>query len=258
MSDDQDFGLWDTTKGLISEYEGVVREATFGYDSRYNNGETLLLMLTLDVDPEVSEDGERTEMFTVGGGWEDIDGGEGCQNKRGVEGGTARSALFNDASGCGLLVNAVKEAEGFDPSLIANPYKASSWVGLGMELEGKEFTNTIRGEERTYTRTLPKRVWRGEQEAAAPAAKPAAKAPAEKKPAGGAAAAKAKAAAAKAKAAAGGDDEGPLVAAARAIAAECSTYDEFVERAYMEVEGLADDVAAQAIVDDPSNFPNLG
>lgn len=260
---DETVNLWETTAGLVQEYEGVVREAVFSYDSRYNNGESLLLMLTFDVDPEVAEDGERVEMFTAGTGWTEIDGGNGCQNKRGVEGGTARGALFNKASGCGLLVEAMIEAEGFDASLVANPYKAESWIGLGMEVHAKEFKNTVNGEERTYTRMLPVRVWREDSDAKAPAKKaPAKKAPAKAEPEAAepdaemTPAQRAKARAAAKKAAEAGTD--PKRAQLDAIAAECSTFDEFIERAYGEIEGLDDDADLQAIADDPDNWPNLG
>ena len=34
---------WGTSSGLYTDYSGEVVEATFGTDSRYNNGETTLM-----------------------------------------------------------------------------------------------------------------------------------------------------------------------------------------------------------------------
>lgn len=267
----EEFDLWEPSVGGFSEYEGVISEARFGYDAAYNSGNSLVLMLTVDVDPSLgAPDDQRHELYTVGNGWEEAEDGETCQNAKGELGGTVRGARYNDQGGCGLLMNALKTSDGFKPGIVKNPYLASAYVGLGVEFEGVAFEKTIGGEKVEYTRTLPIRVWR-DGDAAKPATKAATAG--KKASAGGAKkaaatkattetpaqAAKRKAAERKAAAAAEaeGDDgasELPGMDEVKALAAECSDYDTFVERAYGELEVVIESEELQAWVDEPENF----
>lgn len=116
--------------GLLDHYVGTIEDAFFGTDSRYNNGETLLMFWHMRTDnPDVPEVDER---FSCGGGWETLDGGKTAENSQG-------KTRFHPSSLYGKIIQrCVKEFEIRD--LLEDrgeSYEAKIWEGLVFEM-GRE------------------------------------------------------------------------------------------------------------------------
>lgn len=116
--------------GLLDHYVGTIEDSFFGTDSRYNNGETLLMFWHMRTDnPDVPEVDER---FSCGGGWETFDGGKTAENSQG-------KTRFHPSSLYGkILQRCVKDFDIRD--LLeerGDSYEAKIWDGLVFEM-GRE------------------------------------------------------------------------------------------------------------------------
>lgn len=129
LFDDDPFAL---STGLIEEYEGEVIDSLYTFDSAYNGGDTLVLKLQIKGLDEESlstfKDGETTELYPAGSGWEAADQGrtavyDGKDNKK-----------FNKDSGVGLLVSHAMSTEAApiirERAGEAGAKDASIWTGL--------------------------------------------------------------------------------------------------------------------------------
>lgn len=296
MSDDNEYdpsNVWQLQDGMFSEYRvDEVTEAAYTFRSNYQNGEALLLELVMSVDEEIDPKGVREEIWPCGKGWDQDEDGETCKLEDGRAAASGRGTYFNKGSGTGILFEHMQNAEGFAELGMGNPYLASSWIGLGMDLTtwSGSYKNK-KNETIEYTRMVPKRVWwakdgapdDGEDATPTAPAKPpttakkaAAKAPATKKAAtppptaaateAPAETAKQKAARLKAEAAAGttaSDSDIPGLIECREIANrdDVSDHATFMEIVYTTVQELMDDPEGEgdaadlvAIVDDPAKW----
>ncbi len=229
---------WAGTSGLRDDYDGTITSMRFVYDSEYNNGNTLIARVEVDVD---GEDEPEILKLSTGSGWEDDK--KGTAAKR--EDGSAPKG-FNKSCNLGRFIAGALETE-FAPIARATvPWDATVWDGQKFHFNRIAFPNFDPKKDPTDV-TIPQ-AYLGASNGAAPAA--------EKKadPKAKAAAAKAAAAKAKAAAATGGDDAGLVVLAA--LAGECATHDEFIEKAYAALDDP--DAYEDKIVDDSFYIENHG
>ena len=69
--------------GLADDFDATIVAASFGTDTRYNNGNTLLLKLSIVADdPEVSD---RDLLYSCGNGWVTVDGGKTAKHETGLK-----------------------------------------------------------------------------------------------------------------------------------------------------------------------------
>lgn len=225
--------MWETSSGLVDEYDGKITEAWFEFDDNYNSGETLVFKLSIQTDdPELGDGGTVTEMYPCGRGWEA--GAKGASAHH--ESGKARK--FNKQSGMGLLIDYTVDCLGDDVAKLGQPNDAETWVGLAGTFTRVERKFTIDGQEVTSARMLPSELTIG---------------------GGGAKKAAKKAPAKKAAAKPADDDEGvklpvKIRKALETLAEEASYHDDFVERAFAEVDGIEGDEDLEAIVMDADGF----
>lgn len=242
---EKEYNPWALTSGLPDAFTGKVQDSYFCFDDGYQDGEAALLKLeVMTDDPELGESGLLTLMYPVGKGWEPKNKGKGIEHESG------KAKNINKSSGLGLLMAALLEVCGDEIMDLGNPLAdAGIFKGLAFDFERKDYEANIGGEKITYNRMLPVAVAEGGEE------KPAAKK----------AAGSTKKAAAKAKAEPEADDAGDeggeaeevklpakLRVALKKLAKECDNHDEFVERAFEEVDGVEGDEAAEAAVMDSS------
>lgn len=240
--------LWETSSGLVDMYVGDVGDAYFAFDDNYNNGDTLVFKIEFKTDdPDVGDEGTVTEMYPCGAGWDTTDKGKSAHHESG------KPKKFNKNSGMGLLIDHAIACEGLADELMkkGQPNVAETWHGLkGLRIERVEFEGEIDGEKRTWARMLPTE-YLGASES-----KPATKAAGKK-------AASKKAASKPEPEADDADDTGDDAAEAPKVvgklkvtliklAKECDTHDDFVERAFTEVDEVDGDENVQAVVMDDS------
>ena len=126
---------WATSTGLYTDYEGVVEEASFGTDARYNNGESTLLFwkvrpTNIDI---TTDDGLIEVSFGAGTGWFSYDGGETIEHSEG-KGKVNSSAIY------GKLVDwAIEQGLADTLKEKGSPLEAKVWVGLAFRFEEVEF-----------------------------------------------------------------------------------------------------------------------
>lgn len=137
--------LWKTGGGLPERYLLEVEEAWFGTDPEYNP-EALLFKLrgtgyvvdeeTGDVD--VLED--WTESYSVGAGWQAMDGGETARHPGGER------QRFNPNSKMGRLINSIVASEDVAEVMQerGQPNLASTWQGLVLDMEREYYKYKIR------------------------------------------------------------------------------------------------------------------
>lgn len=264
MSDDTFESLFRGTSGLFDDGEVTFTEARFIKDPSYVNSEgDLMPVFAVDLvtdEPDVGENGVlENQFFSIGKGWEIEDGGAKVVREDGKSG-----KGFNKSTYLQAFLGAMLDLDGGMDAVRARyedtgatPQEAAFWEGLRVHVEQHEYETGGWGnvEKKTRSRLMPTEIlgWDGVKAEVKSVAK---KAPAKKAPAKKAAAAKPAAdetpyAAAKA---AAGDE---VCAAIRAIADECDTVEEFMDRAYSEVEGIDDDTSIQLLVDDVESAESI-
>lgn len=222
MSDS--FDPWAPSTGLVDSYHGVVKSARFGFDAEYNNGGTCLLILEIKTDaPELADkDGIDTLKLSTGTGWIPRDSGASVAREDGKQKG------FNGQTAVWVWISAAIEA-GAGDAMKANggtPYNAATFQGLEFDFERVSYLDMDKKER---TRMLPVKFTGG---------------------AGGAGGAGV--------GVTGATSTGttkPAVDEAKkaelvTLAKECEMHDAFVERAFVEVEGVAGDATLEALVMD--------
>ncbi len=134
---------YELTDGI--EFDAVVSDAYFGYDTKYKNGEQLLFIVEL-----LKDDGEeRSQFYTMGNNWEPNDDGSAVTPLN------PRKVRFNKQSGYGQLLDSALEA-GAGPAFksVGAATEAAIWKGRAFTFTNKEFSGKIQGEDRTWTRLL--------------------------------------------------------------------------------------------------------
>lgn len=127
---------YDTTSGLLDEFDGEVQRAWFATDARYNDGKSIMLHLEIKTtDPDVPE---VTEKFPVGTGWDSTDGGATIVHEKG-------KTQFNSSSIYGKILDLVKKDGGILHDVLpvlksrGPSTNAAIWVGLTFHFKKTEF-----------------------------------------------------------------------------------------------------------------------
>jgi hypothetical protein len=146
---------FETTSGLLDEYEMTLSEVWFGKDPNYQEGKATLFIIRgeAELDGEVVDD-EKQVFYSLGDGWEpDNDGDSAAHN--------AGKTQFNASSNMGKFIAAVvetgKDAIAELESRGTEAFEASTWQGLRFLFHRKRFTfkDRVTGEEREYHVELP-------------------------------------------------------------------------------------------------------
>jgi len=139
---------WQPESGNLTNYEGTVREAYFGSDPAYNQGQTKFLILKMDTD--APEKPEHEERYNLPPDWETWDGGKTVQHKS-----EDATKTFNMNSQVGQLVTKIIAncPEAIDVLRERGKMtEAGVWVGLRFFFEETarpyKFKDRETGEER--------------------------------------------------------------------------------------------------------------
>jgi hypothetical protein len=143
---------YEMAEGFISD--STIKDAYFGYDAKYKNGEVLCLILEMETD----EGETRTQLYPTGGTkWETLDGGKTITpvTPKGRN-------LVNAQSALGTLISYAIKCDGARDAMTANavnkddPTKeAGIWKGLSFTFETVKFTAKINGDDVEWSRQLP-------------------------------------------------------------------------------------------------------
>lgn len=241
MADADEFDPWATTSGLVDDIDITISDAYFGFNADYNNGETLVLTIEGTTDDEDNK--EYSGFYPCGGGWETTDKGKTASREDGKRKG------FNKTSGYGLFFTAAIEAGAGDVLRErGTPFEAAVWPGLTFHM--KRLKHNYGGEIGEIERLLPVEF---KGVAGEGGAKPAKATGATKKAAPTKAEPEGEADEAGA-ASSNGELPVPLKAKLKKLARECETHDQFIERAYTEVDGVDGNTAAEEAVMDPDGL----
>lgn len=233
------FDPFKMSEGLIDDVDVWIDEFRFEFNPDYNNGETLCGVAVVSSDDDEIETGTEL-MFSCGAGWTTNDQGKTAEREDGKE------KTFNKQSAMGMFATgAITVAEevmrGRYEADGTTPMMAAMYEGLGFHLEIVEVN--YGGEIGVKGKLVPS-AFLGEK-GAKPTGGTAKKAAATKKASGGAKPkAKGKA---KAEASEGGltDEVKGLL---DAIADDCETHDEFMERAMSELDPDLIDAEVEAAI----------
>lgn len=118
---------WETASGLPDDFDFTVNRAYFGKDSRYMNGEILLLIWEgVADDPEI---GEQRIIWPCGTGWDTPDNGKTAVHERGRK-------KFIGSSIYGRLINRCRELGALEVLARRGPAtQASVWNGTRWHLK---------------------------------------------------------------------------------------------------------------------------
>lgn len=187
------------------EYDAEIKDAYFGFDAAYNEGETLCLVLELETDDGT----ERKQLYPCGDKWETTDGGKTIQAIN-----PKKKNRVNTQSGLGLLVSYAIALDGVKELLLGAAVdktqpnlEAGIWKGLNFTFAAVEFSGKVNGKDRKWNRTLPTEFLGGE---GAVAGEPAVKL----------------------------SKDQVIEAAIREVATSSDTFTTFMERAIVEVDGV--------------------
>ncbi len=213
-----EFNPWALSSGLPEAFTGQVKEAFFGYDDQYQDGDKCVLTLMIQTtETDIGEDGMLKVLYGLGDGWEPKNKGQQAEH----EGGKPKA--FNKSSAIGQLIQATFDVIGEDALIEKGmPWDAEIWNGMNYDWERKSFTGTFGGEKREWGRVLPVAVAEG-----------------------GSTATKAKGATKKAAAKAETEETGDgatlpfkIKSTLKKIAAENADHDSYMEAAYDAVSGM--------------------
>ena len=131
------YNPWDTTDGLPSTFEGKIVDASFMYDPKYNNSQTLLCSLTVERTDDDGAGQEISLMYPLGPGWSEI-GGETAVHENGP------TTKFNKQTAYGEFVSRVAQLLPATELSHRDPHQAKDWLGLVFYFERitahREFT----------------------------------------------------------------------------------------------------------------------
>lgn len=139
---------WQTTTGLLDDFEYSITDAWFARSAEIKNGEQLVLFLKGDTDNDAEPEFEAH--ITCGPGWDTFDGGKSATHE------SRKDRGFNKQTNYGQFIDRVIEL-GLGEVLMGRgkATEAKVWVGLKFHMKQKEFKTQIKGEDVTYYRLLP-------------------------------------------------------------------------------------------------------
>jgi hypothetical protein len=147
---------WETTTGLLEEFDFEAKDGWFGFDDTYNEGKSLLFKLRgiATIDGEI-EDDEHVLRYGCGDGWQDAKGGDEAKHKAGAN-------QFNNKTAMGYLIDRFKELGAVDMLRErGKPTQAATFAGLNMHMK-REAVNTFtpKGQTEAVTQyvTLPTEI----------------------------------------------------------------------------------------------------
>lgn len=220
---------WGVSSGLVDKFTGTIDEAKFLTDLEYRDGEVPLLSLTfvnIENDEGVNID-ELTERWSIGNGWDVVDGGKGVEREDGN-----KNKKFHKRTKYGMMISAIMRLDGTvlkDLQGRGSPTEAGVWEGMRFTIERQEVNGGP--EIGTYEVLIPT-SYHG-IEGGSGSAKPAKKAAAKK-------------------AAASGSDTAARIkaeVALKKLAKDADDYDSFLAAA-LDVEGVTDNDELLAKVTD--------
>lgn len=234
-----EFDPFNLGSGLADDVDVTFTDTYFGTDAEYNEGKTLLLISTGKTDDAEVEGGEMRLMYPCGNGWETTDKGKTAVREDG------KQKNFIKTSGIGLLITHAIEA-GCDLRTVGQekgvtPFEAALWDGLSFHMKRKQIK--YGGEIGTVERLLPDSFIAsgGGSKKSAPKPEPKSEPKGEPESSGDEAPA-----------------NGALSAAEKAklkvLAKKCGTHDEFIEKAFTELEFVNNNSAAEDAVMDPDGI----
>lgn len=115
---------WQTTSGLVDDFDCYIKSARWGFRQEYQNGEVLLLIMEGE-SPDV--DMEQPIIWPAGKGWEVRDGGDRAVHPK--------RSKFVDVSMYGRLLNRVVKDLGVDMRARGKATEAKVWEGLGFHFK---------------------------------------------------------------------------------------------------------------------------
>lgn len=248
MAERTERSLLDLDSGLMDDVDVTFTDCRFEFDPGYNNGETLVLKTMLVVDDPDWED--REQFFPCGADWVTEDRGKTAVHP------TSANKRFGKNSAIGTLISSMVTADGQKANnrlkeVAGGPFAAAFWEGLNCHINlvehnfGKigDATEDVKRDRMHITEVHgwkdaggAKKATGAGKKAAATKAKPApAPAPAEAETDGGL---------------------GALDADVRAkleaiiLSDDITTFDDFKERAILEVPECTTDPVAKAAIED--------
>lgn len=232
MPVEEEVDPFQTSKGGWDDLNVVLKNARFGFNPAYHDTEgNLILALLVNMETDDGEVGTlEDQVLTIGKGWEAIDGGKSVRRTDG------KTKGYNNLSYMGLILDACMELAGdkmrdrYEKTGL-KPTDAGFWEGLQCHMVQKEIPGFKKGDP-PKSKLLPDKIVGWE----APKAKK--KAAAKKAPT---------------PVARTEEDEGvspEMLALIVEVAKTSGDEEEFLTRAYTEVEGLDSNTAAMELVDD--------
>lgn len=216
------FDPWAVSTGLVESIEeGEITNAFFGYDSDIKENVCYFKLVINTNDPDIGDDGEHIEAYSCGDGWEPADK-EGSRVQR--EDGKEKN--FNRSSKMGKLTTAAITLAEDNMRDRGAPFEAATWIGLKFSFEQTEL-GKFKGEP--YFGLMPTE-YLGTVETGKKTSKPASSKPASTPKATPAASTSSNG---------GGELDPKLRAQLMALAVDCDSHAQFVERAFSELEGVS-------------------
>lgn len=197
-----DLGLSD---GI--EYDATITDAYFGYPANYKSGEVLVLVAELTTDAGE----ERQQYFTIGNNWEPVENGAKISpinpRRQKIDKKSGLGTLVDTAAAAGALPALKAQAEGATPIW----KNAKIWKGMTFGFAQREYSYTDRasGEERKFSRLEVTAYLPDGLDADGGAGVPTPVL-----------------------------DDDAIRAALKVVAVTSSSYEQFVERALVEVDGV--------------------
>lgn len=238
--EEYDFDPWEVSSGLPDRITVRMDNPHFGTDAQINNGQTCLFIAegTIVDGLEEGQSSDFNQFFTCGDGWEATSKGQRVVREDG------KPRKFNENSNYGRffrsLYNAAKE-QGLEDELRkrGTPYDAATWQGLYtyLEREPYSFNDSKTGEKVERSRLVVRRIEKmGDAKITNGSG---AGEVVERSSVRGNGSTEV--------AATGLDDR--LVAKLRAVARQCESHPQFVEKAF-SMDGVLDNADAEAAVMD--------
>lgn len=227
------FDEWSTSSGLIDDVDVTITNAVFTNPSDYMDGQVVVLLL--EGQTSDSDNPEFSQYYSCGNGWEAAERGASVRREDG------KRKPFNKSSSYGIFFTRAVELEGAGEVLKGKgtPFQAGTWIGTKWHLN----RTTIQGSGEIKDREilLPTAFLGVTGQSTAPAntgttgpvSTPASESPPQDH------------------VPTNGELSLPLKAKLKALARQCTTHEEFIEKAYtdssLEVNGNA--AAEQAVIE---------
>lgn len=238
---------WDPFKGssgLMDDVDVTFANFRFGRNPSYKDQDGNLIVVAM---VDFLADGEtKDQILTIGGGWEVEDNGTRVVRESGDPKGFNNNTYLQTILNRALELDEDTMRKRYEDTGLA-PQTAGYWEGFSFHGNLEEYTKGFGENASTGERLMPTVVLGWDAVKANGKAPAARKAPAKK-----AVAKKAVAPVAEVAEETGGLSGAALAAVKlqiRNIADECESFDEYVDRAFGEIAGIAEDTDVQALVE---------